>query len=357
MRFLIVCACSMFILVWMAVPVRAEGPDIVTLKDGSVLYGEVIEMEKGELAIKTVFGVGEKVKVKWENVVKLVVTHPLPFHLKEGTVLMGTAQEGEPGMLVIKAEPMTGQLTVPLESVVSINPLPQPPVIYQGAFTGGLSANTGNTKLTNFSLLLDFTGRSETLRLTLFGRYIYGEDSGEVIARNSRGTIKLDFFPSKRSFIFTSAYFEQDTFQDLKLRTALTAGPGYQFIDVGDFTGPYLKAMTLSGEAGVGYFNEDFNQQPDTSSFRARVSAKWNWPMLDDKITVYHFSEFFPSLQDSNDYYLTADQGIRFQIFKGFVSGFQVTYRYNNSPPAGVKNSDTLFVFSLGYGFDTALKR
>lgn len=357
MRSIIACVFSMFVLLWTTVPVQAEGPDVVTLKDGSVVYGEVIDMEKGELIVKTVFGVGEKVKIKWANVTKLVVTHPLPFHLKEGTVLMGTAQEGEEGMLVIKAEPMTGLLTVPLESVVSINPLPQPPVIYQGAFTGGLSANTGNTKLTNFSLLLDFTGRSETLRLTLFGRYIYGENSGEIVARNSRGTVKLDFFPTKRAYIFTSAYFEHDTFQDLKLRTALTAGPGYQFIDVGDLSGPYLKDMTLAGEGGVGYFNEDFKQQPDTSSFRGRVSAKWNWPMLEDKVTIYHFSEFFPSLQDTKDYYLTADQGIRFQIFEGFVAGFQLTYRYNNKPPSGVKNSDMLYVFSLGYGFDTALKR
>jgi putative salt-induced outer membrane protein YdiY len=357
MKSLVAFVCSMAILLWAAVPVRAEGPDVVTLKDGSIVHGEVIDMEKGELIVKTVFGVADKVKIKWANVAKLVITHPVPFHLKEGTVLVGTAQEGEPGMLVINAEPMTGSLTVPMEAVVSINPLAQPPVIYQGAFTGGLSANSGNTKLTNFSLLLDFTGRSETLRLTLFGRYIYGENSGEVIARNSRGTVKLDFFPTKRGYIFTSAYFEQDTFQDLKLRTALTGGPGYQLIDVEDLSGPYLKDMTLSGEAGVGYFNEDFKQQEDTSSFRGRVTAKLNWPMSEDKVTIYHFSEFFPSLQNSNDYYLTADQGIRFQLFKGFVAGFQLTYRYNNKPPAGVKNSDTLYVFTLGYGFDTSLKR
>ena len=52
--------------------------------------------------------------------------------------------------------------------------------------------------------------------------------------RNSRGTVKLDFFFTKRWYWFASAYFEQDTFQDLKLRTALATGPGYQFLDRGE---------------------------------------------------------------------------------------------------------------------------
>jgi len=337
--------------------VGAEGVDVITLKDGSVIYGEVLDMENGELRVKTAFSVGDIVKVKWANVGKLSINRPLPFHFKEGTVLVGSVQEGEEGTLVLKAQPISGSMTVPLDSVVAINPLAQPSVIYQGAFTGGLSANSGNTKLTNFSVLLDFTGRGEELRLTLFGRYIYGENAGQLVARNSRGTVKLDFFVTKRWYIFTSAYFEQDTFQDLQLRTAVGVGPGYQFIDKGDFASPYFRDMTLDAEAGVSYFNEDFKQQADQSSARGRVSVKWNWPILDERIIFYHFDEFFPSLQDVKDYYLTTDQGVRFRIFEGFVANFQLTYRYNNKPPAGIQNSDTLYVFTVGYGFDTGAKR
>ena len=64
--------------------------------------------------------------------------------------------------------------------------------------------------------------------------------------RNSRGTIKLDFFLTKLLYWFASAYFEQDTFQDLKLRTALATGPGYQLLDRGDLAGA-LKDMTPLG--------------------------------------------------------------------------------------------------------------
>ena len=330
--------------------------DVVTLKDGSIIYGEIIDMEDGMLHLKSP-AAGETIKLKWAEVAKLKVTHPIPFHLKEGTILVGTAEEGEPGTMLMKAEPMQGTLTVPLDSVKSVNPLIQPPVVYSGNLQGGYSQATGNSQQRNASLIGEFVGRSESLRLTLLGRYVYGDNGGSLQVRNARGTIKLDFFVTKKFYWFTSAYFEKDTFQDLKLRTALASGPGYQFIDKGDYDGPWLKDMTLYAEAGLAYYNVDFTNAPDESSLRGRWSLKFNWPFLDEKITLYHFHEFFPSLQDTSDYYLTADTGVRFKLIAGFVSSFQWTLRYNSAPAAGTKDTDNLYLWTLGYALDTSRKR
>lgn len=331
--------------------------DILTLKDGGILYGEVIEMTDGVLYLKTGDSPDKVFKVKWGEISKLALTHPLPFHLKEGTVLVGTAEAGKEGFLLLRVASLAEPITIPLESVASVNPLVQPPVIFIGAVTAGISTASGNTNFQNASFLLDLTGRSEKLRLLLNGRYVYNENNNQLAARNARGTIKLDFFFTKRFYAFTSAYFEQDTFQDLNLRTALATGPGYQFIDQGDFSSPYFKDMTLSGEFGVSYFNEDFKNLADQSSVRGRGSFRFNWPMFDERIVIYHFDEFFPSFQNSQDYYLTMDQGIRLKLIEGFVANFQFTYRYNNKPPAGVQSTDTLYLITFGYNFDTTRKR
>lgn len=338
------------------VPAASEVSDIVTLKDGSVLYGEVIEMSGGILSLKTASSSDNMIKIKWEEVTKLSVNHPIPFHLKEGTILNGTATAGPDGSLSIQAEPLKGSMTVPLTSVTSVNPLAQPPVIYTGSLTAGYSQATGNSKLRNVSVLGDFVARSEQLRLSLLGRYVYGDNTGTLITRNARGTIKLDFFITKRLFWFASAYFENDHFQDLKLRTAISSGPGYQWIDRGDFGG-MLKDMTAYTEAGLAYFNEDFRVASDASSFRARVSTKWNWPVFDDRIVLYHYNEIFPSLQNASNFYFTMDNGVRVKILGGLASGFQVTTRYNNKPPAGTTDTDNLYLFTLGYTFDTTRKR
>jgi putative salt-induced outer membrane protein YdiY len=338
------------------IPAPPTAVDMVTLKDGSVLYGEVVEMSGGVLLIKTIAAADNLVKIKWSNVSKLAINHPIPFHLKEGTVLIGTATEGPNGTINVKAEPMKGTMEVPIDSITALNPLVQPPVIYSGSLTGGYSQTTGNSHLRNASLLGDFVARSEQLRLSINGRYVYGDNANTLIARNARGTIKLDFFITKRFFWFASAYFESDTFQDLKMRTALASGPGYQFVDRGDFNG-ILKDMTLYAEAGLAYFNEDFRVSNDASSTRGRGSIKLNWPLFDERVTLYHFSEFYPSLQNTKNYYLTMDNGVRFKLFEGFVSGFQVTTRYNSSPASGTGDTDNMYLMTIGYNFDTTRKR
>ena len=331
--------------------------DVVTLKDGTVIYGRVLGMIADELHVKTGFGptAGEDiVKIMWPNVAKLVVNRPVPFSLKEGTTVVGTAQSGEPGTMILQAAPMGTPMTIPLDAVVGMN---QPAVIYTGAVQAGFSQTTGNSHLRNGSLLGELSARSESLRLTILGRYIYGDNANSLIVRNSRGTIKLDFFLTKRLYWFASAYFEQDTFQDLKLRTALATGPGYQLLDRGDLSGVF-KDMTLWAEAGAAYFNEDFKLADDKSSTRGRWAVKWNWPLWGgDQVSLYHFQEGFQSLANSKDLYLTADTGLRFKVWGGLVSGFQWTMRYNKNPPPGVSDTDNLYLITLGYSFDTSRKQ
>lgn len=330
--------------------------DMVTLKDGSVIFGEVLEMDGGILLLKNSSNPDNLIKLKWDDVTKLTVTHPIPFHLKEGTILNGTATPGPDGVLVIHAEPLKGTMDIPMSDISSVNPLIQPSVIYVGNLTGGYSQTTGNSHLRNASLIGELVARGDLLRLTMNVRYVYGDDSGALITRNAKGTIKLDFFITKRFFWFTSAYFENDRFQDLKLRTALASGPGYQWIDRGDYEG-LSKDMTLYTEAGLAYFNEDFNVAGDQSSVRLRISVKWNWPIYEDRITIYHFSELFPSVQNTSDVFLTMDNGVRFKIWQNFVSSFQLTTRYNSRPAPGTGDTDNLYLITLGYALDTTRKR
>ncbi|MBP6607867.1 MAG: DUF481 domain-containing protein [Nitrospira sp.] len=361
--------CALLVIMLATSIARAEPPtsadtapaatalDAVTLKDGTVIYGQVLGMVADELHIKTSFGptAGEDiVKVMWPNVAKLTVNRPVPFMLKEGTTVVGTAQSAEPGSMLLKVAPTGTSMAIPLDTVVGMN---QPSVIYTGAIQAGFSQTTGNSHLRNGSLLGELSARSESLRLTILGRYIYGDNAQALIVRNSRGTIKLDFFLSKRLYWFASAYFEQDTFQDLKLRTALATGPGYQFLDRGDLAGIF-KDMTLWVEGGAAYFNEDFKLADDKSSTRGRWAVKWNWPLWGgDQVSLYHFQEGFQSMANSKDLYVTADTGLRFKVWGGLVSGFQWTMRYNKNPPPGVSDTDNLYLITLGYSFDTSRKQ
>lgn len=71
-----------------APPTTAPALDVVTLRDGSVIYGEVIEMMDGVLQVKSALAT-EVIKVKWAEVSKLAVSHPFPSTLRKGPCWSG----------------------------------------------------------------------------------------------------------------------------------------------------------------------------------------------------------------------------------------------------------------------------
>lgn len=324
----------------------------ITLKDGSQVFGEILDMTDGMIKVKTLFHEGDPIKIRWAEVVGIDTQEPMTFVLGNGTVLQGQPVMTQPGTLGVKTDLLADPIPVQVASVMAVNPPVKKAVVYTGNINFGASKTSGNTKIENYSLLGELIARSERLRLTILGRYLYGENDNEVVARNAFGTIKLDFFISKRFYWNAGALFEQDTFQDLNLRTSLFTGPGYQFIDVGDFSSPYLNKMQLSAEAGLGFFNEDFKRAADQNSITGRWAVNFNWPVV-PWLTVFHQHQGFPSLEKTKDYYVTSQQGIRLTMWENFISTFQINWRYDNTPAPGNKKGDTQYLLTLGYAFES----
>lgn len=324
----------------------------ITLKDGSQVYGEIVEMTDGMITVKTLFHEGDPLKIKWSEVTGIDTEEPLSFVLSNGTILQGKPGMTQPGTLNVKTELLPDPIPVKVESVLAVNPPKKKAVVFNGNFNFGGSVTSGNTDLKNFSFVGELVARSERLRLTLLGRYLYGENDSELVARNAFGTIKLDFFVRKRFYIYTGALFEQDTFQDLNLRSSLFAGPGYQFIEVGDYASPYLNKMQLNAEIGLGYFNEDYKRAEDMSYFTGRWGVNWHWPVL-PWLTVFHQHQGYPSMEKTSDWYVTSQQGVRMKIWESFITTFQINWRYDNAPAAGTKKADTQYILSLGYAFES----
>ena len=163
--------------------------------------------------------------------------------------------------------------------------------------------------------------------------------------------MKYDHFLTEELFFFGSVLVEEDSFQDLNLRTALAAGPGYQFVEAGDLEPSYLKGLAAYGEIGLSYVDEDFRQAGDKSYLAAKWSLNMDWKIL-PRLSLFHHHEGYPSLADMDDFYITTETGIRVSIYENFVSTLQVSWRWDNSPSPGFGRSDTNYLQTLGYTFD-----
>ncbi len=346
-------AWAMFLTIGL-IPVKgmAEPFGKLSLKDGSELYVEILEMTKGFITVNTVFHDGDPIKIKWSEVDGLTSEDPVTVVLNSGTVLQGKPTMLGPGTLGIRTDMLSEPIPVALESVMAVNPPIKKSVTYTGNLNFGAAIVKGNTELETYNFLGELIARSDRLRLTILGRYLYTETSGELNARNAFGTIKLDFFVTKRFYAYAGALFEQDTFQDLNLRTSVFTGPGYQLIDEGDFSSPYFSKMQLGVELGIGFFNEDFKRAEDRSNVTGRWAVNFNWPVL-PSLTLFHQHQGYPSLEKRSDYYITSQQGLRWTMVENFISTFQVNWRRDNTPAPGAKKTDTQYLFTLGYAFES----
>lgn len=330
--------------------------DEVVLKDGSKIIGEIQSMEGKSLHVKTVFN--KDVVIDWEQVATLKTEKPMPFAQADGTILQGTAGPGANGQLAITAAGIQAPAQVTLASITAINPAPKPYMTVTGFLQIGAIVNDGNTQNRSFQGSGELEARTEITRFNVRGLYNYAQaNDGELTARNAQASTKFDYFFTKRAYGFVSALFQGDEFQDLRLRTALSAGPGYQVIEKGDFAGPNLTEMELFAEAGISYFDEDFDSSPDSNYAAARWSVKLNWPLYEKKIVVFHFHEGFPGLEDAKDLFVTTEQGVRLKIFDGFFAALQVNWRWDSTPAPGRERDDTVYLFNLGFNFERAVNR
>jgi putative salt-induced outer membrane protein YdiY len=331
--------------------------DEVTLKNGSLIIGEIVTMTGDSLVVKTP-SAGD-VKIAWPDVTSVKSLRSATYILADGTTLKGVAQPAGPGRIDIKAEKVEGPSTVALSSIKAINPPEKKAVTHKGNLGLGFSMSRGNTNTRNFSVVADYEARSERHRLTFNGNYNYADDEQGMIAQNGRAALKYDFFITKRFYIFANALVEHDKFADLSLRTALGAGPGYQFIDKGDFKPDWLTEMQLWGEVGLAYFNEDYYTpddptapDPDKSYVAGRWALKFDWPFVPKKIAFFHYDEGYPALDSSHDLYISTQTGFRFNIWNGLVATAQVNWKWNSAPALGFERGDTLYLLTLGYSFE-----
>lgn len=323
----------------------------IILKDGSIVHGNIVGMEEGILKVEVAYGAGDPFLIKWGEVEYMATSQPVTFVLDDGSTLIGSAEKSNSGEVRIKTATLTLPIPVALASVKALNPTEKNPVNYTANFNLGSKISSGNTDDAQVNILGGFVARSERLRLILDARYFYAEEDKSVTDRNAFGTLDFNFFMAKRWYTFLAILMQQDTFDDLNLRTAITAGPGYQFIDKGDIANPYFSQMSLQGDVGAGFLNEDRKIDEDENHGVFRESLRWEWEVI-PKLTIFHQHQVYPEVGDMKSYIINSLQGIRFNVYEGFNISWQVQWNYDNEPAEDSKKSDIVGFLTFGYNYE-----
>ncbi|MCA9473512.1 MAG: DUF481 domain-containing protein [Nitrospirales bacterium] len=321
--------------------------DEVRLTNGDRITGTIIRMEQDSLVLKTFYG-GE-IRLDWNVIEGFQSTEPVTIELHDGSQLRGIVDASDPEeIIMIDPEevitPPEKEKTIrkiSLATISAINPLPA--FQYEGntSFGGNRTAGNSSTQAVNASA--DWTFRFlKKHRAGIGGRYNYGESHDTVTARNSRASLSYDYFVSEKIFLNFDELFEQDSFQDLTVRSSTTIGLGYQFFD--------SEEHTLAISAGPGFVLQDFQSRATIRNPTGLWSIDWKYWLIPNGVEVFVDHQGFQDFGgNSSALRVNSRQGFRLKLNRYMFVTFQYDLRFNSRPLFNNKKLDEALIFGIGF--------
>ena len=218
--------------------------------------------------------------------------------------------------------------------------------VWHGSVNLGLSKSEGNADIETYALTGKAVRVNDIHRYTLEGLWYYATQNGFRTQRRALFSGKYDQFFSEKTYFWLNALAETNEQAALDLRWTVGAGVGHQWRDDEEWR--------INTEAGLAYFNEEFDNGTDNDYLAARVA--WDiWKRLSDTVVFGHFAEFFPSLEDSKDIYGRGETYVEAQLSARMTARLSWIAVYDNTPAVlngqSLKRLDNLYLLNVGWTF------
>jgi putative salt-induced outer membrane protein YdiY len=325
-----------------ASPAFGAKTDVVVLRNGDRLTGEITELDRGRLTFKT-DDIGT-LAIEWDNVKSVTAAATFEVVDLDGRLYFGALrpglQEGE--LNVVSAE---GSQTLELSRAVRIQRLGA--TLWQrldGSIDAGVS----------------YTSSSELLKIDLAARVVltrraheFSVDGNSTITRQPeveqtrRNSLTLNYerrFPS-RWVAFAQAELEQNRELGFDLRGSVAGGGGRYFVQG--------RRHDLLAALGLRVNREKPLEGEATTNTEAALALTFDRFYYDfPKVDVYATLAGFASLSDWGRVRFEGDVRVKRELLKDFSVSFRVYESYDSRPPTeGAERNDYGVTFGLGWTF------
>ncbi|MBI4264456.1 MAG: DUF481 domain-containing protein [Acidobacteria bacterium] len=311
------------------------GADEVRLSNGDRMTGRTMSLADGTLTFATPYG---DVRIPWSDVAAL----------RTDEAMLVTVTGTPPAQATLAAGDADGRVLLQPGGAVALTDItalarPQPAVLMDGGANAGFVTTGGNTRVNTLRLDGDLVARVGGNRYTANAAVTRAEDRGADTARHWTAGLKYDRFVTPRLFVNASTILTSDRFRSLDLRTALGVGVGYQALAT--------PRATLTGDAGLGYVNENLDAQPDDRYTAVRESVSLGVFLLPDRVQLFHQHDGYFGLTGDDNLFVKMQNGLRIGLTAGFVTTLRHDIDYDRSPAPGRRKVDRTFALTLGYRF------
>jgi putative salt-induced outer membrane protein YdiY len=316
--------------------------DEVRLKNGDKLTGQIVRMQENKLILKTTYA-GE-ITIIWKEVAGLRTDGSVNVVLHDGTRFKGTAEAIEDGKMTLEIAKLETPASFRMADVRAINPVPEKSVKIAGRANVNIVNQRGNTSSDNYYFNGDFMARTKKNRYEIGGELNHEESDGITTAQNWLAHGNYSHFLNEKWYVFTNTLFEHDEYKDLKLRSTLGAGAGYQIFETA--------LLNLSVSTGLAGVDENFYVAKDNDYSAGQWSVNYDQYFFDKFVQLFHTNNGYISLKNASDWFVKTRTGLRFPLYKGLTATLQYNFDWDNQPSSDAQTrEDTKFIFLLGYEF------
>jgi putative salt-induced outer membrane protein YdiY len=314
--------------------------DEILLANGDRLTGKIVRKESDTIVLSTSYA-GD-VTIRWADIRRITADEPVAVYFEDGSKLTGTVQPAGDGMVIVTSGELASDPT-PLAKLRFINPSAE--VSGEGAkvtghINAGLSSSSGNTQAKKFFLDTEGLIRSRDDRYTFGARALNSYDRGTETESSWLAYGKYDRFFTKKWYGYVNSDFENDKFKDIRLRSTVGLGSGYQFFE--------SEKTNLSLESGLTYVQTNFIVGEDEAYPAVRWALKYDH-LLFSKLRFFHAHEAYVGLESNDQMFVRSQTGLRVPLMDRLNATAQYNVDWENTPTEGRVKTDKTLLLTLGY--------
>jgi putative salt-induced outer membrane protein YdiY len=322
----------------------ADKTDVITLRNGDRITGEIKNVQRGRLQLST-DSMGT-VYIEWKDITRVTSPEIYVIELQDGTRLDGSFEATDKDnrlLLAYRGE----ERYVDMQSVVFVDPLKLDASRLK-RWDGSVSAGFDATKANNdTSLSATFTARrrAEDFLLNVSGSvFSRSQDGVDDSLRANFGAVYRGLL-ERRWFWAGVGFVERNDELGIDLRSLAGAGYGRYLVQTG-------RAL-WSATAGLALVNEQRAGDEDAeTNLEGFLNTEFEYFTYDSPKTSLTTSlTLFPSVTDSGRIRGNFELGLRRELVTDLFVEISFYNSYDSRPPEEGETNDYGIVTSLGYTF------
>ncbi len=203
----------------------------------------------------------------------------------------------------------------------------------------GASITKGNTDTERYNAAVDYRQRTERNRYIAGLDLNRGKSEGVEDTHNTRLFARYDRFFNGPWYLDMYTSLLQDKERDLRYRTMVGAGAGYQFFDTSE--------LRLSIELGPGYLRQQRYDGDRESEVTARWATDYRQFFGDRAVQLFHNHEIVVPTDDSNAWMAITRTGVRTPLSQNLSASLQLNYDYDHAPPEETRRYDSVTLLNI----------